>query len=70
MEEPEGDDLDAFIDVSPDKDWGDDGEGPETDQRVWDWLVNEVHEDWSVEERIEYAKTIGRYDIVDALEGK
>jgi hypothetical protein len=57
-----------FLDTSPDVDQGEDPEfSDEVEAAVWEWLMVDGG-NMTVEERIDQAACLGRYDIVEALE--
>ena len=57
-----------FLDTSSDVDRGEDPEfSPAVEAAVWDWLVVDGG-NMTLEERIHQAASLGRYDIVEALE--
>ena len=56
-----------FLDTSQNVDQGEDPEfSPEVEAAVWEWLVVDGG-NMTLEERIDQAASLDRYDIVDAL---
>jgi len=66
--EATADEASTYVDTSPDVDQGEDPEfSPAVEAAVWDWLVVDGG-NMALEERIHQAASLGRYDIVEALE--
>jgi hypothetical protein len=56
-----------FLDSSQNVDQGEDPEfSPEVEAAVWEWLVVDGG-NMTLEDRIDQAASLGRYDIVEAL---
>lgn len=59
--------MSKYLTVDPTAAQGEDEGSPQNEAGVWEWLVGDT-DGLPLEERIALAESLGRYDIVDAID--